>query len=461
MTFRHQENRMKDNTENIVKPIDVVETHLQEAFHYLGDLNDSTMAMLSQPKRRITVYFPVEMDDGSLKMFLGYRALHTRILGPGKGGIRFHPHVSSDEVAELAALMTWKCALVDIPFSGAKGGVNCDPKVLSENELRRITRRYISELGDNIGPHTDIPAPDLYTNERTMAWVYDTYDIMHPGRNNLPIVTGKPLHIGGSQGRREATGRGCLYATERFLAKSHSTGITSILNTSVVIQGFGEVGSAVANLFQEAGAIILAISDTQGAIFDEHGIDLAAASEFKKTHGTVVGLPETRTITNQDLLELECDILIPAAISNQICEANAENIRAKLVVEAANNPTSPKADAILRQRGIPIIPDIVASAGGVTVSYFEWVQNIQNQRWDLVEINSRLKRKIFLSVDRVLNRWQQLTSEFLPSVKDHAEDNEVSANVHQPLEPPTLRTAALVVAIERLSLVTKERGIWP
>ena len=440
-----------------LKPLEVVEQHLQQAFDCLQDLDRGLIAMLSQPKRVMNVNFPVEMDDGSLQMFQGYRVLHSRILGPGKGGIRFHPQVSSEEVAGLAALMTWKCALIDVPFGGAKGGVTCNPKSLSENELRHITRRYISELGDNIGPHTDIPAPDLYTDERTMAWVYDTYDIMHRGRNNLPVVTGKPLDMGGSQGRLEATGRGCLYTTERFLAKDGFCDIESIRHARVVVQGFGNVGAVVARLFRDAGAIILAISDTQGGIFNEDGIDLDAAAMFKQAHGTVVGLPETRTITNEDLPGLECDILIPAALSHQICCGNAKNIRAKLVVEAANGPTSPAADRILNHRGIPVLPDILANAGGVTVSYFEWVQNIENEQWDLSEVNAKLKRKMYHGVDVVFDRWRQLAKITAPATTETVvkptQDNQDTF--------PSLRTAALVVAIERLSRVMLKRGIWP
>lgn len=439
------EQQASDQT-NTLKPLEIIEERLQQAFDCLPSLNKGHVAMLNRPKRVVCVNFPVEMDDGSLQMFTGYRVLHNRILGPGKGGIRFHPQVSSEEVISLATLMTWKCALIDIPFGGAKGGITCDPKSLSEKELRHITRRYISELGDNIGPHTDIPAPDLYTNERTMAWVYDTYDIMHRGRNNLPIVTGKPLDMGGSQGRFEATGRGCLYTTERFLAQNGVTGLKTVRGARVAIQGFGNVGSVLACLFCEAGATITAISDSQGGIYHEEGIDLTAASAFKQTHGSVVGLPETLSITNSDLLELECDILIPAALSNQLCLENAANVQAKLVVEAANGPTSPAADHVLNQRGIPVLPDILANAGGVTVSYFEWVQNIENEQWQLETVNNKLKQKMYHGVDVVLERWQQLS-------QANEENNSQT--------PVNLRTAALVVAIERLTRVMEERGIWP
>lgn len=437
-----------------------VENHLQQALLYLPDLDHGLIAMLSLPKRVVSVSFPVEMDDGSLQIFQGYRVLYNRMLGPGKGGIRFHPQVTSEEVTELAALMTWKCALIDIPFGGAKGGITCNPKSLSDNELEHITRRYVSELGDNIGPHTDIPAPDLYTNERTMAWIYDTYDLMHGGRNNLPVVTGKPVDIGGSQGRTAATGQGCFYATERLIAKGGVSGLDSINNSRVAIQGFGNVGGVVAGLFRDAGAIIVAISDTQGGIYNDQGIDLKAAAEFKQIHGTVVGLPETLSITNHDLLELECDILIPAALSGQIHSENIDRINTKLVVEAANGPITPAADRVLNQRGIPVLPDILSNAGGVTVSYFEWVQNIENESWELDEVNAKLKRKMVHGVDLIMGRWQQLASA-ITTVKTEAGD-ATTQPIQEPLTtPPGLRTAALAIALERLARVTQERGIWP
>lgn len=432
-------------------PSQILQTHLQCAFDCLKGMDGELFNFLRQPKRVITVNFPVEMDDGSLRMFQGYRVIHNRLLGPGKGGIRFHPQLTRDEVCGLAALMTWKSALLDVPFGGAKGGVACDTKDLSKSELRRITRRFITELGDNIGPHTDIPAPDLYTDQQTMAWIYDTYDIMHPGRNNLPVVTGKPIDIGGSVGRHEATGRGCLYATERFLARAGLSGLKSLHGARVAVQGFGNVGSIVAWLFQEAGAVILAISDSHGAIFNEDGIDLKAATDFKQAHGTIVGLPETRSLTNDDLLSLECDILIPAALSNQIRGENAENIRAKLIVEAANGPTTPNADLVLNRRGIPLLPDILANAGGVIVSYFEWVQNIENEKWDLEEVNGKLKGKIHHGVDMVFDRCRGLVNQSR-SPDNGQSDQSTTIN---------MRTAALVVAIERLARVTQERGIWP
>ena len=395
------------------------------------------------------------MDDGSIKSFHGFRVIHNRIMGPGKGGIRFHPEVTEAEVRALAALMTWKCALINVPFGGAKGGIICDPKTLSESELRRITRRFITELGDNIGPYTDIPAPDLYTNEQTMAWIYDTYNAFHPGHNNLPVVTGKPLNIGGSAGREEATGRGCFFATQHFLEKTKVTKIKSLKGARVVVQGIGNVGSVVVRLFHKAGAHIIAVSDSQGGIYHQNnkGLDINEVFDYKRQHGTVVGLPGTQTVTNEDLLLLECDILIPAALGNQIHADNAAAVKTKLLVEAANGPVTSEADKILSAKNIPVLPDILANAGGVTVSYFEWVQNIENEQWSLDEINQKLKSRMHQAVDEVIAQWQKLS--------DSSSSESPEKKEQQQTETPNLRTAALIVAIERLAKVTLERGIWP
>ncbi|WP_455212272.1 Glu/Leu/Phe/Val family dehydrogenase [Kaarinaea lacus] len=428
-----------------LNPLHLTHAQFQRAVEFLDDIKKGIIGFLMAPKRSISVCFPIEMDDGSVQIFHGYRVLHNRVLGPGKGGIRYHPEINQTTVSALAELMTWKCSLIKVPFGGAKGGVCCNPKELSKNELRRITRRFITELGDNIGPHTDIPAPDLYTDEQTIAWVFDTYDVMHPGKNNLPVVTGKPLDLGGSPGRYEATATGCLFATQRVLSNHLIEDMETIEGAKVAVQGFGQVGSVVAKLFQQAGATIIAISDSQGGIYDEDGLDVEAAEQYKLEHGSVVGLPETRTITNEDLLELECDILIPAALGNQIRLNNVEQVKAKLVVEAANSPTTLEADDVLTRKGIFVIPDILANAGGVTVSYFEWVQNIENQEWDLEEVNKKLRLKMNRATDAVVDRWRLL-------VKDYAERDHDTIN---------LRTAALVVAIERVANVTLERGIWP
>lgn len=430
-----------------LNPFHIGQQQFDRALAHLQNIKQGLIDFLKSPIRSIALCFPVEMDDGSVRMFTGYRVLHSRVRGPGKGGIRFHHNVTEDEVRALATWMTWKSALIDVPFGGAKGGVICHPKELSEGELRRITRRYISDLGDNIGPHTDIPAPDLYTNEKTMAWIYDTYDILHGGKNNLPVVTGKPLDIGGSRGRNEATGRGCLYAVQRFLERNGVPGLKTLNGARVAIQGFGNAGSVAAQLFRAARARIVAVSDTKGGIFNDQGIDVNAALDFKHEHGSVVGLPGTQEITNEQLLQLDCDVLIPAAVENQIRADNAATLKCRLICEAANGPTTPAADAILRQAGIPVVPDILANSGGVTVSYFEWVQNIENQQWDLEEVNSKLLKKMQQAVDAVVDRWHSLC------VAATAPKNEGW--------PVDLRTAALVVAIERVAKVALERGIWP
>ena len=442
-----------------LNPFHIGQQQFDRAMPWLSGIKRGLVDFLKCPVRAITLCFPVEMDDGTVRSFTGYRVLHSRIRGPGKGGIRYHPDVTADEVRALAAWMTWKCALVDVPFGGAKGGVVCDVKQHSEGELRRITRRYISDLGDNIGPHTDIPAPDLYTNEKTMAWIYDTYDIMHLGRNNLPVVTGKPIDLGGSLGRGEATGRGCLYATERLLELGVCPDLAALPGARVAVQGFGNAGSVAARLFHDAGAVIIAVSDSQGGIYDADGLDPAAVMPFKRQHGTVVGMPDTRTITNDELLELECDILIPAALENQIHRGNAARIQARVICEAANGPTTPAADRMLTERGIVVLPDIVANAGGVTVSYFEWVQNIENEQWELAAVNTKLRSKMWRAVDAVVERWKALRERGADSssaiVPGAATDSSGQAG------DIDLRTAAVVVAVERVAQVALERGIWP
>lgn len=437
-----------------LEPRHVSELRLQRAMRYLDAPTRELFGFFRAPRRTITVCFPVRMDDGSVRSFEAHRVVHNRVLGPGKGGIRYHPEVTVEEVRFLAALMTWKCALIDVPFGGAKGGVACDTKHMSAQEVARMTRRFITELGDNIGPHTDIPAPDLYTDEQTMAWIYDTYDTLHPGRNNRPVVTGKPLDLGGSAGRHEATALGVLYATQRLLATGLVPGLESIQGATVAIQGFGDVGAVAARLFQEAGAVVVAVSDSAGGIYSPQGIDLAGARAHKQAHGTVVGLPETLSVTNEALLELDCDILIPAAVANQIHAGNADRVQARLVVEAANGPVTPAADDALARRDIVVLPDILANAGGVTVSYFEWVQNNENEQWDLAEVNAKLKTKMHRAVDATLARWHLL-------FETPPESEQADAGTDSDPPPVDLRTAALVVAIERLARVTQELGLWP
>jgi glutamate dehydrogenase (NAD(P)+) len=331
--------------------------------------------------------------------------------------------------------------------------VACNPKELSDTVLRRITRRYISDLGDNIGPYVDIPAPDVYTDAKTMAWIYDTYDIMHPGRNNLPVVTGKPVEIGGSLGRNEATARGSLFVTQQALSRGIVSGLKSVKGARVVIQGFGNAGAIAGDLFHEAGAKIIAVSDSKGAILRTKGFDPAEVLEHKKEGKTVVGTPGTEAITNDQLLSLECDILIPAALECQIRADNADSVRARLIVEAANGPTTPAADMILFGKGIPVLPDILANSGGVTVSYFEWVQNIENEKWAEQDVNGKLKRKMENATDGVVDKQTEINKQIKAGTL-HSESKTK-------LEPVDLRTAALVLAIDRVAAVALERGIWP
>jgi glutamate dehydrogenase/leucine dehydrogenase len=422
----------------------IAQQQFDRALSWIDDLKSGLIDYLVTPKRTVHVRFPVHMDDDSVQTFHGFRVLHNSSRGPGKGGIRYHPDVTEHEVAALAALMTWKTALADLPFGGAKGGVVCNPKALSRAELRRITRRFVIELGDAIGPHTDIPAPDVYTNEQTMAWIYDTFDLFHRGQNNRAVVTGKPLRLGGSLGRDSATGRGCLNATERFLEHRIVDGLDSLAGVRVAIQGLGNVGANSMRLFHEAGAKIVCVSDSQGGVADDAGLDPRQVLAHKAEHGSVVGLPETKTITNEDLLACDCDILIPAALECQIRRDNAADVKARLIVEAANGPVTPEADELLQQRGIVVLPDIVANAGGVVVSYFEWVQNLENQQWPLDEVERKLKSRMEVAVDAIVARWQVIRAK-------NQRDDGMS---------PTLRDAALVEAITRLSEVILQRDIW-
>jgi glutamate dehydrogenase (NAD(P)+) len=424
-----------------LNPHHIAAQQFDRAASLLPDLPRGMVEFLKRPARTVIVEFPLELADGSMQTFVGYRVLHSQVRGPGKGGIRYHPDVTLDEVRALATWMTWKCALIDVPFGGAKGGVCCNPKEMSEADLRKVTRRYIADLGGAIGPHTDIPAPDVYTNAQTMAWIYDTYAMMHPGRNNLPVVTGKPLDLGGSHGRNEATAQGCLFACQRALSRGLVAGQHQVHGASVAIQGFGNAGSIAAQLFGQAGARIVAVSDSRGGIYSAGGLDVADVEAHKAKTGSVVGFKGARNLTNQDLLALECDILIPAALENQIRQDNAGAVRARLVAEAANGPTTPAADKILFERGIPVLPDILANSGGVCVSYFEWVQNIENEQWDLDTVNHKLRVKMERATDAVLDK--------------QAEIDKAGRG------PIDLRTAAVLVAVERVAHVAVERGIWP
>ncbi len=420
----------------------------ERALTWVDGIKEGIIDFLINPKRTIHVRFPVYMDDNSIKTFHGFRVLHNEVRGPGKGGIRYHPDVTEAEVTALAAFMTWKTAVVDIPYGGGKGGVICDPKNLSRDELRRITRRFVAELGDNIGPHTDIPAPDVYTNAQTMAWIYDTYDLMHPGENNLAVVTGKPLEIGGSLGRDEATARGSWYATEQLLRRNGVPGLETLEGARVAVQGYGNAGSTSARLFHDAGAVIVAVSDSRGGIGNDDGLDPRDVLEFKKETGTVVGFPGAQKISNDDVLAYDCDVLIPAALECQVTTANAHRVKAKLIVEDANGPLTAVADEVLRQKGVIVLPDILANAGGVVVSYFEWVQNLENQQWCLDKVETRLNEKMCRAVDETVDRFEELRSRF-----------EQGYNEGNP--GPTLRDAALVSAIQRIAKVVLQRDIWP
>lgn len=414
---------------NVVNPYDVAVAQFDEAAEYLG-LSQPLRAILRKPKRELVVNFPVRMDNDDVEMFTGYRVQHNITRGPAKGGIRFSPHVSLDEVRALAMWMTWKSAVVGIPFGGAKGGVICNPQKMSSGELERLSRRYATEVSILIGPHSDIPAPDMNTNPQVMAWIMDTYS-MHQGYSVPAVITGKPLAIGGSEGRLEATARGVMVAT---LAAMRDLDMVPERCT-VVVQGFGNVGSISARLLHAIGCRIVGISDINGGVYNSRGIDIPLALRYSQEHGTLMGLPNTENVTNQQLLELPCDVLIPAALENQLTRENATRVRASLVVEAANGPTTPDADHILLDRGVTIVPDILANAGGVTVSYFEWVQNQQHFFWSEKEINQRLEAIMNRSYDAV-----------------HQKAVEKGTN---------LRLGAYLLAVARVAEANQVRGVYP
>jgi glutamate dehydrogenase (NAD(P)+) len=394
-------------------------------------INDGLREVLKHPKRELTVNFPVRMDNGDHRVYTGYRVQYNMARGPTKGGIRYHPQVTLDEVRALAAWMTWKCAVVNIPYGGAKGGIICDPKAMSKGELERLTRRYASEISLIIGPEIDIPAPDVYTDAQTMAWIMDTYS-MQKGYSVPGVVTGKPISLGGSEGRGEATGRGCAYVV-REAAKD--VGLR-VKGATVAVQGFGNAGSIASNLLhEEQGAVVVAASDSRGGVYKADGFNPKALEEYKHKTGSVVGFPGTKAISNEELLESKVDILIPAALENQITGKNADKIQAKIVAEAANGPTLPEADVVLFQKKITVLPDVLANAGGVTVSYFEWAQDIQGYFWALEEVRQRLERVM---------------------VKSYADVHKVAVErkVHN-------RTAAYVLAIQRVVDAIQTRGIYP
>jgi glutamate dehydrogenase (NAD(P)+) len=393
------------------------------------NLDRGIWEILTHPKRQIIVSCPVQMDNGAIQVFTGYRVQYNITLGPAKGGLRYHPDVSLDEVTALAAWMTWKCAVAHIPFGGGKGGVICDPTKMSPRELEALTRRYIAEIIEAIGPEKDVPAPDVNTNEQTMAWIMDTYS-MHVGHTETAVVTGKPLEMGGSLGRREATGRGVMIVTRE---SARHVGF-DIKSATVAIQGFGNVGSVSAALLSRMGARIVAITDWKGGVYNAKGLDIEKLLVYAAEEKTVDGFPGGEPLENAQLFGLEVDILIPAALENQITIDNAPSIRAKIVVEGANGPTTPDANNLLHSRGIFVVPDILANSGGVTASYFEWVQDRYGYFWTEKEVNERLEAKIV---------------EAFKAVSDTSVKYAVD-----------MRTAAYIVAISRVATVTKIRGMY-
>lgn len=413
-----------------IDPYDVALRQLETAANMLK-LEPWIHENLKQPKRILTVSVPVRMDSGDVKVFTGYRVQHNDARGPHKGGIRYHPDVTLSEVKALAMWMTWKCAVLDVPFGGGKGGIICNPKQMSQSEIERMSRRYFYMIMDIIGPRRDIPAPDVYTNPQTMAWMMDTYSMVK-GKPVFEIITGKPLVVQGSEGRNEATSRGALFCAREAARKTMNSGLKGL---KVSVQGYGNVGWNAAKLLHEEGVKILAVSDSRGGIFKADGLDPVKVYEHKKETGSVVDFPGTDRITNEEVLEVDCDILVPAALENQITKANADRIKAKVIVEGANGPTSPEADQILHERGALVVPDILANAGGVTVSYFEWVQNLYREYWPEDQINAKLEAKIVKSFND--------TYEILQNHKVH------------------MRTAALMLGVGRVAEAMKTRGIWP
>ncbi len=436
----------------------IARTQYERAIPFADDLVGwrGIAQWLFEPERIVEVVLPVQMDDGFVHIFRGYRVLHSDVRGPGKGGIRFHPDTGRSEVEALATWMTWKCALVDVPFGGAKGGVDCDPRSMSAREKERLTRRFTAALGDLIGPHTDIPAPDLYTDAQTMSWIYDTYSMMHKGHSNLPVVTGKPVSLGGLAARPGATAQGLFFVTEHFLELGGAPGLEPA-GARVAIQGFGSAGRHAAHLFHEAGALIVGVSDSRGGVYSEKGIDPSRLGRYKDATGSVTGFNGTVDVTPAGVLEVECDILIPAALENQVTAQNADRVQARLVVEAANGPITPAADDILVERGIKVVPDTLANAGGVVVSYFEWAQNIESQRWEDTVVIEQLRRKMRRATEVVLTKRASLAESI-----DMYRERWAAVRPDDPEIPvPDLRTAATTVAVQRCREAALQRGVWP
>ena len=410
-------------------PFDIARLQLRRVADVF-EIDQNLVNVLSNCKKSVEVSVPVGMDDGSTQVFAGYRVVHNIARGPSKGGIRYHPDVTLDEVKSLAMWMTWKCALMGIPFGGAKGGVVCNPKQMSRGELERMTRRFTSEIINEIGPEKDIPAPDVGTDASVMAWIFDTYS-MNKGHSVLGVVTGKPLAIGGSLGREEATARGSLYVIADALGEEDKT----IDGLRVVVQGFGNVGRNLARLLHEQGAVVIAVSDSSGGLHAPAGLDVPTVLAWKAEHGTLEGYPSADAITNDELLLLECDVLAPCALEQVISAENAAHVKARIVCEGANGPVTPAADEILEDRGILVLPDVLANAGGVVVSYFEWVQGLQEYFWKEEEVNQRL--------DDIVTRAFQET---IAARKQHG---------------TSMRMAAYGLAVRRVAEATVTRGLYP
>ncbi len=393
-------------------------------------IDDRLVEVLQQCKKTVEVSIPTSMDDGSVRAFEGYRVTHNNSRGPSKGGIRYHPNVTRDEIKALAMWMTWKCSLMGLPFGGAKGGVVCDPKTMSQRELERMTRRFTSEIINEIGPEKDIPAPDVGTNAQTMAWIFDTYS-MNKGHSVLGVVTGKPLTIGGSLGRQEATARGATFCLESALEKKGQ----SMQGLRIAVQGFGNVGAYFAKFIAEQGAKVVAISDSTGGLYNPNGIDVAAAFAHKRDGGPMSALKGGEHITNEELVALDCDVFAPCALEQVVTESNADQVKARVVVEGANGPLTPAADEILEGNGVMILPDVLANAGGVVVSYFEWVQGLQEYFWKEDEVNQRLNSIITRAFDET---WATYES-----------------------RKTTMRMAAYGLAVQRVAEATVTRGLYP
>ncbi len=427
-TFEMLQMQLKKDT-NKIDAFEAAQIQLEKAVSKMN-LDPNILVQLKKPERVLMVSIPVKMDNGAVKVFTGFRSQYNTARGPAKGGVRYHPDVSLDEVKALSAWMTWKCAVVGIPYGGAKGGVICNPKEMSDGELERLSRRYIYEISSIIGPKKDIPAPDVYTTPKIMGWYVDTYNKL-TGEASFSTITGKPLELWGSEGRGEATARGLSYTVEVAAEKLK----INPLGATVVIQGYGNAGSISAKLLRKQGYKIIAVSDSKGGAYNPQGIDPSEILDYKIKTSTVKGFPKAKFISNKDLLEIECDVLVPAALEGVITEKNANNIKAKIIAEAANGPTTPEADEILYQRGVFIIPDILANAGGVTVSYFEWIQGLYGYFWNEERVNRRLKKLMVKAFNEVLKLAQK--------------------------EKIDNRTAAYIYAISKVAEAMKVRGIWP